>query len=225
MVVPTSERNATMIRNKKGNRKPQNGGKQWANIQLGSFRMSFPKPRIPQLLGAARALGDSQSVYPHVKLDMPISQINQPIAAGAVAVSVALNFSLINNWSTRVATLFREYAIVGAKLEVRINNVTTPAGILAVFMEEEVNTMPTAARTLNRPRLDVLIAQQTVPGAYTITWTPRDILDLDYVDVATSFNPVYLNMYTDVANLGTLAGTAAEVIVTGALALEFRGFQ
>ncbi len=187
--------------------------------------MSFPKPRIPQLLGAARALGDSQSVYPHVKLDMPITQVNQPIAAGAVAVSVALNFSLINAWSTRIATLFREYAIVGAKLEVRINNIANPAGILAVFMEEETNAVPTATRALSRPRLDVLICQQTVPGAYTITWTPRDILDLDYVDVATSFNPVYLNLYTDVANMGTLNTTTAEIIVTGALALEFRGFQ
>ncbi len=204
-----------------GNRqKPQ----QWGEVQLGGFRMSFPKPRIPRLLGAARNLGNSMSVYPTVDLDMPITQVNQPITAGAVAVSVALNFSLVDNFSTRIATLFREYAIVGVKLEIRINNVTSPAGVLACFIEEETNAAPTAAKALNRPRLDVLICQQTVPGAYTLTWTPRDLLDLDYVDTATSFNPAYVNLYTDVANFGTLAGTAAEVIITGAIAFTFRGF-
>lgn len=187
--------------------------------------MSFPKPRIPQLLGAAKSLSEGQSVYPHVKLDVPIIQLNQPIAAGNVAQSIALNYSLLNGFSTRFATLFREYAIVGGKFEVRMNNVVNPAGTLAVFIEEQVNSIPTAGRALNRARLDVLITQQTVPGSYTLTWTPRDILDLDYVDVATSFNPAYLNIFTDVTNFGTLGTTTAEIIITGALALEFRGYQ
>lgn len=212
--------------NKRSGKPRSNKGqnKQWANVQLGSFQMSFPKPRIPQLLGSARTLSNAQSVYPQVKLDLPISSINFAVVAGALASSVALNFSLIRNWTTRFASLFREYAIVGAKLELRINNVVAPAGVITAFIEEQVATVATADRALARPRLDLLIAAQSVPGAYTLTWTPRDILDLDFVDTATSFAPCYLDIYTDVANFGTLNTTTCELIVTGAIAFEFRGF-
>lgn len=198
--------------------------KQWGEVVLGDFRMSFPKPRIPRLLGAARNLSEGNSVYPTVQLDMPIATVKYSLVAGAMALSVGLDFNLISNWSTRWGAVFREYAIVGAKIEARMNNVVNPAGVIQLFLDEQAAAVPIAADANDRPRLDVLVTQQTVPGAYLLSWTPRDILDLDFVAVGTLFTPVYLKAFATVANNYTTATTTGDLIVTGSLALTFRGY-
>lgn len=215
------------MQGKKQNKKNKNQGNQgpWGQIRLGGFRAEFPQPRLPRLLGAARSLNDSLSVYPHIKLDFPLRQQKASIAAGNVAQNVSIDVTaLLTNW-THIATVFREYAVVGLKLEIRMANVVNGAGVVAVYLDESSATAPSAAEAMRRARLDVLINQQTVPGSYMLSWTPRDLLDLDYTASGTAFVPIYLKVYTDTVNFNAGSTTTGDVIITGAVALDLRGYN
>jgi hypothetical protein len=160
-----------------------------------------------------------------VKLDVPISAQALAIAAGTVAAVAPLSNTLIPAWATRFQTLFREYCIVGASLEVRqINATTLPQGVACAFIDEDSAAAPTAATTLNRARLDMGIVSSPVDRVYRITWKPLDYLDLDWVDGATAFIPAWFKFYTDSANFGTAATTSCQFMLTGTLALCFRGY-
>jgi hypothetical protein len=162
-----------------------------------------------------------------VKLDVPIETQVVAIAAGEVAAVVPLDLTQVNAFSTRFATLFREYAIVGAALEIRpaINSaVTTYGGLCQCFIDEESNSAPIFNTASNRPRLDVSCQNLTEVEPYKIQWTPRDYLDLDFVAVATTFTPAWLKLWCDTASTGSNAGLSGSFIVTGTLAFDFRGY-
>jgi hypothetical protein len=146
------------------------------------------------------------------------------IAAGAVAAVFPLDLTLVNGFATRFASLFREYAIVGASIEIRLNNTAVTAGIIEAFIDEETNAAPTANDAANRPRLDMTVGPIFEPRAYRMKWKPRDILDLDYVATGTTFTPAWLKVFGSVANTFTTATTTGQVIVTGTLAFCFRGY-
>lgn len=203
-----------------------NGGKgPWGQIRLGSFKAEFPQPRIPRLIGSDTALSARDSVYPpRVKLDVPLSFVVQTIAAGALAAVIPIDTTAVTNW-VEFAALFKEYAIVGARLELRPNAMATTSGYSAAYLDETSNAAPTASSTLQNARVDMLNAPVFRPGGYHITWTPRDILDLDYVATGTNFTPVYLKLFTDVANFGSNVATTGQWIITGSVAFEFRGYN
>lgn len=186
--------------------------------------MEFPQPRIPRLLGSDRDLPAQLSVYPRVKLDIPIAPQVATLTAGAVAASVSLDTTLVANWATRFASLFREYAIVGAALELRPNNIAVTAGLIAAFIDEETATAPTQSDMQDRPKLDMTCGPLFVPRAYRIQWSPRDILDLDFVSTGTNFTPAWLKVFSSVAATYTTNTTTGQVLITGTLALEFRGY-
>jgi len=196
----------------------------WGQIQLGGFRAEFPQPRIPRLLGSDRDLTNRNSVYPTVLLDVPITPQSGNIVAGAIASSVALDTTIIPAWATRFQTLFREYAICGASLEIRLNNVSTTSGLVLAWMEESSSAAPVFADGVDKPRVDMTCGPLFVPRAYHIKWSPRDILDLDYSAVSTNFTPAWLKVFCNVANTFTAAGTTGQVLITGTLALTFRGY-
>jgi len=209
--------------NRKNQSKKQTPKSPWGQIRLGSFRAEFPQPRIPRLLGAAVRLPSGISVYPSVNLDVPIIPLAVNVAAGALAAVNPMDTTAMNAFAARFGVVFNEYAIVGANLEVRVTDVTNPAGIAAVFLDEESNATPTSAQALNRPRLDILLNQQTTPQPYRISWVPRDLLDLDYVPTGTNFTPVFLKTFASSAT-GTTGSTTAQILITGSLALCFRGY-
>jgi hypothetical protein len=197
----------------------------WGQITLGGFRAEFPRPRIPRLLGAAQNLGNAISVYPNgLELDVPILQQFLTIVAGALAGVIPIDTTIINAFGARFGAVFKEYAIVGAKLELRPNNMAVTSGMTGAYLDENSNAAPTAGTTANVPRLDLLNAPLFDVKPYLLTWTPRDLLDLDYVPVATNFTPVWLKLFTDQANFGSQATTTGQWVVTGSLAFQFRGY-
>lgn len=211
-------------RKKKGKKGKSQSGNPWGSVRLGSFRAEFPMPRIPRLLGAATSLPAGLSLYPNVKLDVPIIPLAQNVTSGALLSSNPIDLTAVQGFATRFATLFNEYAIVGANLEVRITDVTNPAGLVICFIDEESSTSPTIAQALNRARLDMLINQMTTPRPYRIQWSPRDILDLDFVSTATTFTPAWLKLASG-ATTGTTGTTSCQVLITGALSFVFRGYS
>lgn len=209
---------------KGGNAQGGGSGSPWGQIALGGFRAEFPQPRLPFRLGADTALPRGLSVYPRVKLDVPIIMRNVAIAAGAVAYAGAIDTLSVQDWGTRYAAVFREYAIVGCRLELRPQNISPAAGICAAYMDEQSGAVPTAAEALARSRLDMTLAPLTVPKAYHLDWTPHDLLDLDFTAVGTNFQPVFLKIFANVANFGTSAAETGQILVTGSIAFEFRGY-
>jgi hypothetical protein len=213
-----------MQKQKKSKAAKQAANTPWGQIRLGSFKAEFPQPRIPRLLGSASSLGQGGSVYPHVKLDVPITPQAAVLVAGAAAVAVPLDLTIINLFATRFGGLFREYAIVGANLEVRPNNTINGAGFANVYIDEATGAAPTANEALDRPRLDVLFTQQFTKGAYMLQWSPRDLLDLDYTATGTTFTPAWLKVFASVAGTLTTATTTGQILITGSLAFDFRGY-
>jgi len=211
-----------MGKNKKGAKKKAQA---WGDVRLGSFNMSFPKPRIPRLLGAAVSLPAGSSVYPRIKLDVPITAQSVSIAAGAAATSIALDTTLINNFSTRFATLFREYCVVGAALELRICDVTNPCGIAAAYIDEKSGASPTANEAENRARLDMMVVQMTTVKPYRLNWCTDDYLDLQWSASGVNTTDAWAKIFASSSSTGTTSSTAGVVLITGTLAFEFRGYS
>jgi hypothetical protein len=210
---------------KKGQKgKSKSMSKQWADIRIGSFNLSFPKPRIPRLLGAAVSLSQPNSVYPNVSIDVPIEVDTAVIAAGATASTIPLDTTILPNWATRFASLFREYSICGANLELRLSNVVNPAGIVVAFIDEKSGAAPTAQQGENRPRLDMMVQNMTSVQPYRLKWKPADYLDLQWTITSVNTTDAFLQIFTSVASFFTTATTTGTVLVTGSLAVQFRGF-
>lgn len=192
----------------------------------GGFRLSFPIPRLPSFLGNTKSLSAGNTVYPPMlRLDAPVDPVAFTITAGALAVTVAVTNTLIHAWSTRFASLFREYCVVGARLEIRqVNATTLPQGVLLAYIDEDSAANPTFAEAANRARLDIALVSNPIDKVHVANWMPLDYLDLDWTDGATATTPAFLKLYTDTANCGTASTTALQIMVTGTLALCFRGY-
>jgi hypothetical protein len=209
----------------KGNKhKKQERAAKWGEVRLGSFEMSFPKPRLPRIIGAAERLSARNSVYPNVRLDVPINPQLATISAGVLSGNTPLDTTIIDGFSTRFATLFNEYAIVGARLEIRPNGIVNGGGLCLGYIDEESAAAPTASAALNRPHLDMQVATLTDVHVYRVDWKPRDYLDLDFTSTGVNFTPAWFKMICTIANTYTSSSTTGQFLVTGSLAFEFRGY-
>ena len=197
----------------------------WGSVRLGSgFELTFAKPRIPRLLGAAEVLGNSLSVYPTVNLDIAIKPQQFSIAAGAVTGAIGFDpATIVNGYNTRFQA-FREWVVLGANLEIRLNNVANTQGYILAYLDEKSSAAPTAAEATQRPRLDMTCGPLFERKPYRLQWTPRDLTDESYTPFGTSFSPCYLKVFASNADTFTGATTTGQIIVTGSLALQFRGY-
>lgn len=210
---------------KKKNKKSSGNGsnEQWAVIKVGSFRLSFPQPRLPLLLGADN-LSAQNTIYPaRVPLCVPGIVGTFSVAAGALAASQPIDTTLIQSFSTRFATLFREYCIVGATIELRQNVGANPTGIAKFWVDEDSNATPTAAQANSRATIDIPILSTPVGKVYKIMWKPLDYLDLDWEDVGTNTQPAFLKAFTSTAT-GVSVTTTASFSYNVILSVDFRGY-
>ncbi len=189
-------------------------------------RVLLPIPRLPRAIGSNKDLKVGDSIYPsRVNLDVPITPFQVTLVAGAVASSTALDSALLPTFS-RFSNLFREYAIVGARLELRLLNVPGAAqgGFIAAALDESSNAAPTAT-ILQAPHVEMMCSGYvTEVDAHLIDWKASDVTDLDWTITSTNLQPVWLKIFAATATTLTAAGNTASVLVTGALALSFRGY-
>jgi hypothetical protein len=180
---------------------------------------------LPITLGSDKALGVNQTVYPPlIKLDVPMNLNQFAVSAGNMAQTANLDISQIQNWSTRFAALFDEYAVVGFKGELRVNSCTTPSGFISVAIDEKSSATPTVA-ILNSARLDIACTTTEYPNKYHINWVARDYTDLVWTDVGTTLTPAYIKFWAQPASTGTQTSTAATLLLSGTLALCLRGYR
>jgi hypothetical protein len=186
---------------------------------------SFPAGRLPITLGSDRALSAVQSVYPRVRLDVPIIIQKLGIAAGATTTSTVIDKTMIQDWATRFQTLFDEYCLVGADIEIRLSNFVSAQGVILFYLEEKSSAAATLASAMASPHLDVLVSATESPSRYRIKWVAQDLTDLAWSDTSTTVTPVYLKQFASNAGTGTGAATTFDVIISGTLAFEFRGYR
>lgn len=191
----------------------------------GGFRLDFPMPRLPRWLGTPN-LSAGDAVYPRVNLDIPIVVSTQAIAAGAIAISSPIDSTNIPNFATRFGSLFKEFAIVGARFELRVCAVTSPQGVLLAYIDENSNAAPTST-ALNYAHAECPLVSSSVDSTgsiHKVEWVAKSYADLTWDSTGTSGNVGYLKLFASSGTTGTNASTTAQVLVTGVFAVCFRGY-
>lgn len=188
-------------------------------------RLSIPVARLPVSLGSDRKLTAATSVYPVVKLDVPMIVTRTAVAAGATTSVFNIDLSKVGTFSTRFGALFDEYCIVGARIEVRLNNIAVPQGFVMAYIDEKSSSAATSTAALAASRIDMVVSATESPSRYHIDWVPRDFTDLSYSDIGTTTTSAYLKFFSSNADTGTNAGTTFDLMITGTLAFTFRGYK
>jgi hypothetical protein len=214
--------------NKKRGKKPNNksGGRMVNITGPGGFELRFPIPRIPSWLGAENRLAANAAIYPRVDLDFPIAVTTVAVVAGACATVLAVDVSaLVPNWSSRVLNLFREYCVVGLRLENTLVVSTTPQGLLIVFVDETSAVAPNAG-SMFTPHMEVPIVANPTGRTQLLDYMPSgSYTDLEWTPTSAAVTRQWVKYFAAAAQTGTAGGTAGTIMVRGTIAIAFRGYQ
>jgi hypothetical protein len=172
-------------------------------------------------------LRSNASVYPRVNLDVPILINSTAVVTGGLAAVFNIDTTQIRSFATRFASLFQEFCVVGARFELRVSTSSAPQGMLLAFIEENSAAAPTASNAINRPHAEIPLTSTVVDSTgslHVVEWKAHSYTDLNWVATSSAGTVGYLKLFASVADTGTSATTAADILVTGALALCFRGY-
>jgi hypothetical protein len=212
-----------MPRGKKRGKK-NSTGRQVLDVSGFLTRLGVPVPRLPFLIGSANNLPFKQSVYPTISVSVALGLSKVSIVAGALATAINIDETLIPSFNTRFASTFRECAILGARIELRMTNVANPTGLVIVFLNEKTSASPVASEAQDAPHLDMLVSSTESPTRHLLDWKARDLLDLEWSAIASVATPVTLKLFASVATTLTAAGTTADILISGAMQIGFRGW-
>lgn len=192
--------------------------------------VKLPIPKLPLRIGSDTSLGVGRSIYPVLNgLSIPIGPTQSSMTSGAMASVISINPSIVNQWSTRYAATFDEYCIVGLSFEIR--SFVTPgsadqAGYGAFFLDEKDSAAPTASNMFASPRIEVMNPSVYAPVPHYIEWKASDVADLNWLSTSITANtPVYLKGFGSTADTFTTTGTNINYVITGTLAVSFRGWK
>jgi len=161
-----------------------------------------------------------------VDLDFPIIIQNVSVVTGGCATVIAIDPSvLVPNWSSRIANLFREYCVAGIRLEHSLTTVSSPQGLLVVFVDETLATAPNAG-SLFVPHMEIpIVSLPADASTQMLSYKPSgSYTDLQWTPVSSPAALQWVKYYAATASTGTSASTGATVVVRGTIALCFRGY-
>jgi len=148
------------------------------------------------------------------------------VAAGVTAQVITIGArSGIKNFATRFASLFKEWCVVGADMEVRLLvPITNPSGFMALTLDEVDNAAPTAA-CLEKAHVELqLVNPTTEVPIHHLKWIATGYEDLQWQQTANDDNAAYLKLFASVADTFTGGATSGNVSVTGTLSCCFRQY-
>ncbi len=192
------------------------------NNKSSAYANRMPVGRVPRSL-AYSGMKASDSIYPYVELDVPITPFTVNITSGAIAQSTDIGTGLIPNFSSRFSNLFNEYAIVGFRLEQRVVSATNASGFTVTAIDEENSANPTAS-ILQLPHVEVplVLGTDAMGTLHEIAWIARDYIDLSWTPTGTAHTVAYVKNFA--SSLNTFAAGSSSGFMSGSLALCFRGF-
>jgi len=186
----------------------------------------MPGPRLPPPL-ASNNLNAMASCYPKmVKLAVPLTVQAYAIAAGVTAQVITIGArSGIANFATRFASLFKEWCVVGADIEVRLLvPITNPSGFMALTIDEVDSAVPTAA-CLEKAHVEMQLVNPTQePPIHHLKWIATGYEDLQWQQTVNDDPAAYVKLFAAVASTFTGGATSGNVSVTGTLACCFRQY-
>lgn len=190
------------------------------------FHLRFPTPRLPRILGNLNSLSSTNSVYPAcLSIDMPITPQNATVTSGAASgvFNIGLSALIGSTRFAKWAAVFREYCLVGLRLELSLTSTTNGQGFVVWSIDESSNTSP-GTEVLSQPHLELPLAP-TVNGKNRVflNWQPKDYEDLEWTNTGTGVNTAYFKCFASTANTFTGATTSANMMITGTVAVCFRG--
>lgn len=186
----------------------------------------MPVGRLPHQLEATN-LTQLVSVYPRmVKWDLPIANNLTTVASGACATAAAIGQrSGIPNFATRFASLFAEWCVVGARLQISVVPATTnAAGFVACAIEENLSAVPGASILQATHTQIPLIADTAEPKIHNIEWVAKAFDDLTWVTTGSDDIGLYVKLFASVADTLTGGSTSARILIRGTIAVCFRQF-
>jgi len=216
-----------MKNTRKNTKKKNQGQRQVLDVSGFAQRIGIPIPRLPFLIGSTGDLSPSTSLYPkRVNLDVPIALQIVSVVAGVCTSVVAINNGIMTNFNAKFGNVFNEYSIVGLILEIRVGSVSAPSGLAYAYISETSSAAATLNEGSELPHidLDIVVPSGNKEEVHLLKWKPTNLLDLDWTAVGTTVTPLWLKFFTSVAGTGTLVGTAAQILITGSMALSFRGY-
>jgi len=217
-----------MPRKNKGSskKKPVQNGRMVRVEGPGGFRLDFPIPKLPSWLGAADRLSANAAIYPRVDLDMPITISTITIASGATATVIGVDPNVIvSSWSSRFTNLFREYCVVGLRLENTLTSVSNAGGVVLVFVDETLATAPNAG-SLYIPHMEVVLVPNPDGRTQLLEYMPSgSYTDLQWTPTTATVVRQWLKFYASVASTGTQATGAGTIAVRGTIRIAFRGYS
>lgn len=156
--------------------------------------------------------------------DIPIIPQFFGIAAGGLTSVLALDVTnLCQNWAS-LAGAYAEFCLLGARLELRLNNVVTPSGLIVAYVDERSNAAPTISAAASQDHLEMLVSNTESPSRHLIDWKPSQLFELDMTQTSSTAINSWLKIFASTASTGTAAGTTGQVSVTGAVCVRFQGW-
>jgi hypothetical protein len=147
-------------------------------------------------------------------------------AASILAFTLPCDVTSTTNWNARFGVMFDEYRVIGVRVHAFASFITNATNTNApCWFDEQNQAAPTLAEAREKDAAFHLPMNPYVNKEHHSSWNARDLNDLGYTPVGTSFVPVTFKAYTDV-NFGTIGGATAPL---GSVRIEylvgFRGLK
>jgi hypothetical protein len=142
---------------------------------------------------------------------------------GIIALTSPLGTAAIAGFTTRFASTFDEYRILGIAIKIRA--VAQSTGITNFFLDEKNPSAPTSLDAQERIALRLPNSNANSASFKTMMWRARDLLDLEYSTITTATTPVFFKVYTDAPTFGSPIVATPLFIVEYDYTVEFRGLK
>jgi hypothetical protein len=176
-------------------------------------------------MGATQGDGPAYRGQQVARLRLPGIQAVGPttITTGLISYVGAISTNEVTGFATRFGSTFDEYRILGVRM--RIAPLGVNPGISCFWFDEKNSSAPTVTEAYERIATRRSNNSADSKSTFTMTWTARDLLDLQYTAIGTVATPCYFKVYTDNATFGAPVAVTSLWIIDFELMVEFRGVK
>jgi len=169
---------------------------------------------------------------PVYSIRLPIQVSRATVASGIFANTYQISGSSVNNFSTRVAPLFREFVVIKGEIEFMASTTanagsgTPAAGIWLAWLRETDTTTPTAADAANNQTINI---KNNVSGdvIYRAVWDLKAPFEANWQlssGASGTFFSVKVLANTGAPSFFNSGDSSSSLIITGFLTFLFRSF-
>jgi len=156
-------------------------------------------------------------------MKIPIaSQLISSTATPTIAQVSNVTIAMINNFTTRWGTVFREYLITGA--EIRLTAVGGNAGTAVAWVDELNATTPTAATAGTADHVQMSLTVGDKSSTCLLKWRVAEVNDMGWTATTSTVPaPCSIKVFSDTPNYGLAQASTAMMTLDGYLLVILRG--